>query len=169
MRLTIKTKLAAVFTTVVALSGVSMFYALTNLGTLNEELTRIVNGPVQRSLAVKDLQQDIVSLALDSRKMIISSDPTELEAIRTEMDGIFNDASANLQKLSGAFSLAQSNEDIKTITDHLAQYRNVMTRMQDQAMQNSEQQAFLVTTQQGSPAITEIETQLGDLRQKLAD
>ena len=44
MRLTIKTKLAAVFTTVVALSGASMFMALGNLGTLNSDIGAISPG-----------------------------------------------------------------------------------------------------------------------------
>ena len=43
MRLTIKTKLAAVFGVVVALSAGSMFIALQNLGELNTELETIGN------------------------------------------------------------------------------------------------------------------------------
>ena len=42
MRLTIKTKLAATFVVIVALSGASMFIALQNLGQLNDTLERIV-------------------------------------------------------------------------------------------------------------------------------
>ena len=38
MRLTIKTKLAATFVVIVALSGASMFIALQNLGQLNDTL-----------------------------------------------------------------------------------------------------------------------------------
>ncbi len=46
MRLTLKAKLAATFAVVVALSGVSMFVAIQNLGALNEAIDGIVNGNV---------------------------------------------------------------------------------------------------------------------------
>ena len=87
MRFTIKTKLAAVFTTVVALSGVSMFIALQNLGSINQSMGDIVNGPAQRSIELKDMQYDLASVSSDLRSMIISTDDAELAQMDQAITG----------------------------------------------------------------------------------
>ena len=74
MRLTIKTKLAATFVAVVALSGVSMFLALQSLGRLNDSLGEIVDVQATNTIAISDVQTSLESISSRLRAMIISSD-----------------------------------------------------------------------------------------------
>ncbi|SFV38356.1 methyl-accepting chemotaxis protein [Devosia crocina] len=169
MRLTIKTKLAAVFTTVVALSGASMFMALGNLGSLNEEMSRIVNGPVSRSTQVLNLKSDMVTMANDARRMIIDTDMETLRQVRSSMDERLASITATAQGLVGAFGVPQSNADMQTIVDTLGEYRTALTRLQDETMKNSDLNAFQLSTTRGSAAVTAVETSLGALRDTVAN
>jgi methyl-accepting chemotaxis protein len=169
VRLTIKTKLAAVFTTVVALSGASMFMAIQGLGTVNDELAHIVNGPVERSFAVKDIQVDLLSLAGNMRNMIIESDPIVLNEIKASMDGELADITARSTALVGQFSIPKLNDDMQMIVDKLATYREAVSGVQAEAMKNTGVVAFGITTSKGSAAITAVEESLGGLRASLAN
>jgi methyl-accepting chemotaxis protein len=168
VRLTIKTKLAAVFTTVVALSGVSMFMAIQGLGTINDELARIVNGPVERSLAVKDIQADLLVVASNSRNMIIETDQDALVEIKAGMDEALADIATRATDLVGKFGVPQLNTDMQTIVDKLGTYREAVSGVQAEAMKKTGAAAFGITTSKGSAAITSIEESLGGLRASLA-
>jgi methyl-accepting chemotaxis protein len=169
VRLTIKTKLAAVFTTVVALSGASMFMAIQGLGTINDELAHIVNGPVERSLAVKDIQTDLLSLAGNMRNMIIESDPIALTEIKASMDESLADITTRSTALAGQFSIPKLNDDMQMIVDKLGTYREAVSGVQAEAMKNTGVVAFGITTSKGSAAITAVEESLGGLRASLAN
>ncbi|MCR6635884.1 methyl-accepting chemotaxis protein [Devosia sp.] len=167
MRLTIKTKLAAVFTTVVALSGASMFMALGNLGTLNSEMGRIINGPVERSMVLKGMQYDMMNMAADAQKLILSQDQAELDATITGMDERLAKITTLAQDLQGDFSVEASNADMQVIVDTLAGYRAAVTRMQETSRKLTDTEAFTLTTTRGSAAITAVEDSLGNLRNSL--
>lgn len=168
MRLTIKTKLAAVFGVVVTLSGASMFMALNNLGTLNSEMGSIVEGPVKRSLQLQEVQGQLLSMASDARGMIISTDIEAMQALRDGMDTRLNSIETMIGGMVGTFALAENNADLQSVLDNLAPYRAAITQMQDETMKNSNLEAFKITTSQGSAAITAVENSLGGLRDTLA-
>ena len=168
MRLTIKTKLAAVFTTVVALSGASMFIALTNLGTINTEMGAIINGPVDRSFELKDIQYDMMAMGADAQRLIVSQDRTELNEVISGMNARLTDITTQAQKLLGNFADDASNVDMQAITDRMDDYGDAVALMQEQSLKLSETEAFAVTTSQGSAAITALEGSLTRLRDQLA-
>ncbi|MBN9334860.1 methyl-accepting chemotaxis protein, partial [Devosia sp.] len=168
MRLTIKTKLAAVFTTVVALSGASMFMALGNLGTLNSEMERIINGPVERSMTLKGLQYGLMSMANDTRRMVISTDSAELAQIRSDMDARMAGITSTAQGLVGQFSIAEANAEMQSIVETIDAYVSATRRVQDEAMKNTDTEAFAITTTRGSASISAIEESLGGLRAAFA-
>ena len=168
MRLTIKTKLAAVFTTVVALSGASMFMALDNLGTLNSEMERIINGPVERSMTLKGLQYGLMSMANDTRRMVISTDSAELAQIRSDMDARMAGITSTAQGLVGKFSIPEANAEMQSIVETIDAYVSATRRVQDEAMKNTDTEAFAITTTRGSASITAIEESLGGLRASFA-
>ncbi|ODT70450.1 MAG: hypothetical protein ABS75_12470 [Pelagibacterium sp. SCN 63-23] len=169
MRLTIKTKLAAVFTTVVALSGVGMFMGIQNLGTINEEMDRIVSGPVARSQAVQDIQYGMMGMANDTRALIISTDQAEMVSLRDAMDARLAGLKAAVQPLIGAFSVAESNADMQTISDLLDSYGAALVGVKQQAMLNTDTAAFAVSTSTGSAAITAVENSLGGFRDAVSN
>ncbi|ODT79472.1 MAG: hypothetical protein ABS76_20020 [Pelagibacterium sp. SCN 64-44] len=167
MRLTIKTKLAAVFTTVVALSGVSMFLAIQGLGTINNSMSSIVSGPVDRSLTLKDMQYSMASVSNDIRRMIISTDEAEQSGLRagvkTRMDGLTEQSAA----LVGQFAIPELNEKMQSISSMMEAYETALVGVQDEALKNSDTKAFALTTSRGSAGITAVEASLGALRQTL--
>src|SRR5690606_28194246 len=86
VRLTIKTKLAAVFTTVVALSGISMFLALQWLGAINQSMATVIDGPVARSQQLKTIEVNLTALSNDMRAMVLSTDDAELAALQASIE-----------------------------------------------------------------------------------
>ncbi|SMQ73083.1 methyl-accepting chemotaxis sensory transducer [Devosia lucknowensis] len=167
MRLTIKTKLAAVFTTVVALSGAGMFIAIQNLGTINERMDTIVNGPVTRSLALKQMQYDMASVSNDIRSMIISTDDAEISALRRDVADRIGKLTSNAEGMVGQFALPELNERMQTIVTTMGAYETALARVQEEASKNSDQQAFEISTTRGSAAITAAENSIGLLRSTL--
>jgi methyl-accepting chemotaxis protein len=164
VRLTIKTKLAAVFTTVVALSGASMFMALSNLGTLNDEMERIINGPVERTINVLDMQGDMLAMANDARRLILVEDPDVLNQTRAVMDARYAEIVSDAQSLLGTFSVPESNRDMETVVDIIDDYGAVIARLQDEALKNTDVEALAISNTRGVAAYNTLETLLEGLR-----
>ena len=104
MRFTIKTKLAAVFGVVIALSAGSMYIALQNLGQLNQELETIATVHSANLVRSSQMQTSLESLGSRVRAQILSTDPVEKEnyiaSIREDYDELLDghaylDANAN--------------------------------------------------------------------------
>lgn len=163
MRLTIKTKLAAVFTTVVALSGVSMFIAMQSLGTINQSMATVVDGPVARSQQLKDMEIELTSISNNMRAMVLSADQLELEALQTQMQQNYTRLNANARELAGAFTNPDNVADMQSFIGTLENYWATLTQAQTEAMKNSEAEAFAISTSEGSAAITAVEETMARL------
>ncbi len=79
MRLTIKTKLAATFVTVIALSGVSMFLAMQSLGKLNDSLSDIVDVRAANTMTMSDLQTALEGVGSKVNALIVANDVAEMD------------------------------------------------------------------------------------------
>ena len=169
MRLTIKTKLAAVFTTVVALSGASMLLALQGLGTIDASMSHIVDGPAARSIALKDMQFELASIGNDLRTMMLSTDAAEMDGLRAQLTANYEELRTTASGLVGKFESEQSNTDTQTFLSTLEQYWSVATRIQDEAAKNSEFVAFGITTSEGSAAISALEVSMAALQDAIAE
>ena len=103
MRLTLKAKLGATFATVVALSGISMFIAIQNLGSLNDQLNAIVNGNVQRVRIANEINAHTLRIGRDEKNFILVNSEEEMnkfdQAIKGEMAAI-TEKTAKLRELS---------------------------------------------------------------------
>jgi methyl-accepting chemotaxis protein len=103
MRLTLKAKLGATFATVVALSGISMFIAIQNLGSLNDQLNGIVSGNVQRISLASDINASTLRIARDEKNFIIANTDEEMNAfdksIKEQNEAIV-EKTAKLRELS---------------------------------------------------------------------
>ncbi|MCW5719867.1 MAG: MCP four helix bundle domain-containing protein [Devosia sp.] len=163
MRLTIKTKLAAVFTTVVVLSGASMFLALQGLGGINQSMGTVINGPVQRAQKLKDVEADLTSMANDMRAMMLSTDDAELSALESSMQTNFNQIKTFATDLASTFTNADNVSDMQVFLTTLDAYWLTLIDARAQAMKNSETVAFAITTSEGSAAITAVENTMEKL------
>ena len=168
MRLTIKTKLAATFVTVVALSGVSMFFALQNLGTINDSMERMINGTVARSLAVQNMQYDVAAVSDEGGRMIAESDPAKMAELGKAMDARLADVTADAKGLVGAFSIPESNTDMQSILDLLGQYRTQLTRLQTETLKNTDKVAYDLSTTTGTAAFNAARETVTALRSSIA-
>lgn len=99
MRLTLKFKLGATFATIVALSGISMFVAVQNLGNLNEQIERIVQGNVKRIELANDVKARILQVTVQQKNHVLAN--TEAEKKQYAEFAHKNDVEirSNLQKL----------------------------------------------------------------------
>jgi methyl-accepting chemotaxis protein len=167
VRLTIKTKLAAVFTVVIGLSGASMFVALQGLGTIDASMAKIVNGPAARSVALKDMQFELATISNDLRAMLLTTDANEMTVLQSELAANHEELRTTATGLLGAFESEQSDADIQSFIETLDQFWTVAGRVQDEALKNTEAQAFAITTSDGSAAITALEGSLGTLLESL--
>lgn len=77
MRLTLKFKLGATFATIVALSGISMFVAVQNLGNLNEQIERIVQGNVKRIELANEVKARILQVTVQQKNHVLVSTEAE--------------------------------------------------------------------------------------------
>ena len=109
MRLTLKVKLGATFATIVVLSGVSMFVAIQNLGYLNSELNKIVDGNVQRIAIANDMSAAAYRIARDEREHIIAVDDAQMKRLSEQMKGDDGVVRANIQKLRAASPTEEAN------------------------------------------------------------
>lgn len=157
MRLTIKTKLAAVFTTVVALSGVGMFLGIQGLGTINDSMETVVNGPVARSQQLKELEIELVSLSNNMRAMVLSTETSELTALQASMQQNYDTLSTNAQDLAANFTSPDNVADMQSFMATLDTYWETLSDARAEAMKNTDTAAFEITTTEGSAAITAVE------------
>ena len=167
MRLTIKTKLTATFVVVVALSAASMFLALQSLGQLNQTMDEIVNGPVERSMAMSKMETEMVSIANDLRGMLLS---TTVEDMTNAWDGLIEDYDKVHQQgksLVGKFSVAESNTKMSNFVSIMETYRTKIEAMKDEALKNSGQAAFAISTGEAMAAKTAFDTAISRLTTSL--
>jgi methyl-accepting chemotaxis protein len=163
VRLTIKTKLAAVFTTVVALSGVGMFLGIQGLGTINQSMDTVINGPVERALQIRDLEIDLTSISNNMRGMILSQDQEELAQLQATIAASYDELVAGAQSLSERFTSAENVADMQSLLTTLDAYWQTLAQAQAEAVKNTDAAAFAISTTQGSAAITALENTMGRL------
>jgi methyl-accepting chemotaxis protein len=123
MRLTIKVKLAATFAVVVALSALSMFIALQNLGNLNGSFNEAMDGGVARMLLANDVQRDVLELTSNEARNILSTDAAEDKTLEAAM----NEQIADVKDKAGKLS-ADSDADGKAlVASFMADFDNYLT------------------------------------------
>ncbi|WIY52225.1 methyl-accepting chemotaxis protein [Devosia sp. YIM 151766] len=163
MRLTIKTKLAATFVAVVALSGASMFLALQGLGTINQSMDTVINGPVQRSQQLKEIQVELTALSNNMRAMLLSNEDAELITRQAAMQQNFDELNAVAHDLAGSFTNVDNASDMQSFIATLDTYWATLGDARAEAMKNTDTTAFAITTSEGSAAITAVENTMGKL------
>lgn len=169
MRLTIKTKLAAVFTTVVALSGVGMFLGIQGLGTLNASMSETINGPITRAFALSALDSGMTGLVSDMRGLVASSDDAEIARLAEEATANYMTLHSSAEALAGQFTRADLNEQMQDFIIRMDAYWETALRVIDLAQRNGDTRAFEITTSIGSASITAIEESLTTLRAAVKD
>ena len=168
MRLTIKTKLAATFVAVVALSGVSMFLALQSLGRLNDSLGEIVDVQATNTIAISDVQTSLESISSRLRAMIISSDPELQARLSAEIDSELAHIAEADQQLEANLFDPQLREQFAQFEAKLAEYSAIVPRIDELTQANSDATALAISRSEGSESLGRVEEAMGNLRKALA-
>ncbi|WP_108395925.1 HAMP domain-containing methyl-accepting chemotaxis protein [Devosia submarina] len=168
MRLTIKTKLAATFVTVIALSGVSMFLAMQSLGKLNESLGDIVNIRAANTIEMSDLQTALEAVGTEVNALIVASDVAEMEALGTAIDHEFETIARAVQFLDGNIKDPQVREEFGVFNDKLAEFKALVPQIEELALKNSDVEALAISRSEGSDALGAVEETMGALKKALA-
>jgi len=128
VRLTIKTKLATVFTVVVAMSAVGMFMGIQNLGALSESMEALVSGNVQRVQTAADINARTLRVARDEKNLILAADEESFaqfaQAIDTEKTAIAEQIT-RLHDLSSAAGKPKVEAFADAWDDYLTQHAEV--------------------------------------------
>ncbi len=157
MRLTIKAKLAAVFGTVIVMSGISMLIALQNLDKLNQSLDTIVNVRAANTMTMMEVQTHLESIGSRLRAMIISDDAAEIADYVTKI----TDESAQIDKyvaeLNDNVIDPKVRENLDAFTAQTAAYEAQAKKVMELATLNTDTEALRITTTDGSGALGTLE------------
>lgn len=168
MRLTIKTKLAATFVAVVALSGVSMFIALQSMGKLNDSLGEIVDFRAANSMAMSDLQTALETVGSKLNAMIITTDVPTMESLAESIDQEQETIASSVQFLKSNIVDAQVREEFAAFEIKLAEYEAMLPQVEQLTLQNSDVEALAISRSEGSTALGTVEETMGALKKSLA-
>ena len=168
MRLTIKTKLAAVFAAVLAISGIGMFYAIDGLGKLNTSLGQIIDVDVTNTLAASDLQTSLESVGSRLRGMIIATDPAVMADYKAKIAANMSDIAGYYSALDGNVADPQSRDMLLQFKGKLDEFQAMVPQVQDLTMQNTDTAALAISRSDGSSALGVVEETMVALKKSLA-
>jgi len=168
VRFTIKTKLAAVFTVVVALSGVSMFLAIQSLGKLNESLGTIVDVRAANTITMSDVQTSLESVGSQLRAMIITSDPAVMDELSAGIGRELGAIAVAVDQLDANIADPQVREQFAQFETKLGEYSAVIPQIEALNRQNSDANALAISRSEGSAALGVVEETMAALKKALA-
>jgi len=168
VRLTIKTKLAAVFGVITVISGVSMFVALTNLDKLNQSLTTIVNVRVANTLLMQDMQTRLESVGSRSRALILTDDDAVIADYKVKLAEDLAVIDEDYAKLDANVADVQVRTQLTEFAAALAPYKAEILKVEELGTLNTDTEALSITTTEGSEALGKVEETMGALIGALA-
>jgi methyl-accepting chemotaxis protein len=115
MRFTLKAKLGVTFATIVVLSGVSMFVAIQNLNSLDNELNKIVEGNVQRIEVANEISGAAYRVARDEKNHILATDDARMKKLAESMKADDVSVRQNIQKIR-ALSSDEGKRKVDAVT-----------------------------------------------------
>jgi methyl-accepting chemotaxis protein len=154
MRLTIKTKLIATFSTVILLSGVSMFVAVQNLGELHDTMDHLVHGRVEATIGLSEMEAQTSEIGSQTRQLILSDDVAEMDAIAVNLAERNSELAKLAEGVRGKLGSDTSSTMLDSFEQKWAAYWEKSLILQEIVKRNSDVEAFRISTTDGSEAIT---------------
>ena len=87
MRFTIKARLAAAFAAILILSAVSAYLGVSSLGSVNDEVKAIVNGPATRTVMTLHMANVLSMAARTEKNLILESDEQAMKGYVERLKG----------------------------------------------------------------------------------
>ena len=90
MHLTIKARLAAAFAAILLLSALSAYLGITSLGSVNDEVRAVVDGPAARSKLTLQMAGELSKMARTEKNLILENNEQAMkgyvETLKTERE-----------------------------------------------------------------------------------
>lgn len=135
MRLTIKTKLAAVFAVVLTLSGISMVIAIQGLGATNRSFEDIVNRRVVIGMTFLGMQTQLETLGYHSRGMLIAEDAAGIEREFSALDSFHGAFRASAEEMMPTL-LEANKPEMAEIIRNMDTYLEIARQVRDEAVRS---------------------------------
>jgi len=137
VRVTLKVKLAATFAAVVLLSGVSMFVAIQNLGTLKGSMDDIIDLDFLGSSTANEMQESVTMIGRDLRGIVMADNVPDMEKLTASINTARASFDTSVTKL---LELAESDAEDAQINAMLPSWKAFQAAADELtgfAMQNS--------------------------------
>ena len=157
MRIAIKTKLIATFSLVIMLSGASMYIAVQSLADLNDKMENLANRRAAATLGLSEIQTMTTQLASETRQLILSQDPAEMEEISKSLANTNQEIAEKVSDVRGRLTTEAGHALLNNFVKGWDEYWAQNLSLQDIVKKNSDVNAFVLTTTDGSKAITAAE------------
>jgi methyl-accepting chemotaxis protein len=98
VRISIKTKLALAFATVILLSGLTAWLGVSNLSALNAKLDNVVTGPVQRLTLSQAISEELLTVVRAEKSLNLSSTKEQADSFEAELRKLSQDFNSRLEQ-----------------------------------------------------------------------
>jgi methyl-accepting chemotaxis protein len=156
MRITIKTKLATTFATVIALSGAMAWLAIGNLAALNMTMTNLLSGPVEWVQMAARLETGLLLAVRAEKNMLLTAAEPEATA-RWEADMVQKrtDFAAQLEKFD-AIATVEGKKRLAVLRAVQHQWQANQDKMRDFAHTGHVEAAAELSVEAGRKLVAEM-------------
>ena len=148
MRFTIRLKLAAAFGAVILLSGITAWFGISSLMTINDGMKSLLSGPVERESRAKALLHAYHNSVRHEKNLVMAQDP---EQIRITLDEIQTDHKALPQRLDEFANVAtgEMQDKLKEIRDSVAKHIASQVKVAEFGRHDTNVEALQIAEKEG--------------------
>ena len=162
MRITIKLKLILSFGIILLLSGLTAALGISNLGTLNDRLGRIIAGPVFRLEVIQLMQHDLLLQNRAEKNVLLADNPQDIARYENEEQA----AGQQLQQHRAQWMTVATEagkEKMALFDRTYQQLQGAQERVRELASEGHAAEARSTSQSQGRPFMQEATKQLDEL------
>jgi len=162
MRITIKTKLAVAFATVIILSGLTAWLGISNLASLNSTMQGVLAGPVERIQMAQNLSVDLL-LAIRAEKNLILDYANTEDRAKYDADLLKQrDAFVAQVEALAAVASAEGKKRLDQLRSTHQQWKETSDKIRDLLHDDKTADAVALSTGHGRQLVAEQDKQIAE-------
>ncbi|WP_421132633.1 HAMP domain-containing methyl-accepting chemotaxis protein [Alteromonas sp. A079] len=150
-KINLNTLVIAGFSTLIVLLLLSGGYAVLSASGLNDALSRVINGPAERVKLADRIKQSSLTLAGQSRKLILASSPEKMKRIKAVINEEQSRLNERLEQLT-AITPSDNQQRIVNIKREVDIFTTVIENVAELASLNSNAKARNISENEGADA-----------------
>ena len=164
MRLTVKTKLALAFTTIIVLSGATAALGITSLGSLNTTTDAMVSGPAQKLQWSEEEHLNLLQVIRAEKNLILETSPEIADGFDHSITGIRQEFQTLYEKIYAISATSVTKTKWQTVLATWQRYEaTVDDRVRELIKAHEPGKAQELSVGDGLRLARELEGQLNDL------